>query len=259
MGRVGGSDDAAEIVYGLHAVREALRAGTRPLLRILVLRQDRQFGEIVRLARAARVPVRIERQPVFDRLVPHGRHQGVIGLVAKKRYAELEEILGSARARGEPPFVIIVDGVEDPHNLGAIIRTAEAAGVHGVLLPERRAVGLTGGVARASAGALEHIPVGRVQNVSRLIQNLQAAGLWVYALDPGARKPYTALDLRGPVALVLGGEGKGIRPGVLEKCDDRASIPMCGRVESLNVSVAGGIIMYEVLRQRAAQANIREK
>ena len=253
MGPAGGSDDAPEIIYGLHAVREGLRAGIRPFLRILVLRQDRQFLDLVRLARAARVPVHIERQPVFDRLVPHGRHQGVIGLVAKKRYAELEEILGSARTRGEPPFIVILDGVEDPHNLGAVIRTAEAAGAHGVLVPERRAVGLTGGVAKASAGALEHIPVGRVGNLSRLIEKLQGEGLWVYALDPRAHKPYTAIDLRGPVALVLGGERKGIRPGLLEKCDDRVSIPMRGHAESLNVSVAGGIIMYEVLRQRVTR------
>ncbi len=259
MAPAGGSDEASEVLYGFHAVREALRAGTRPLLRILVLRQDRQYADLVRLARAARVPVHCEPKQALDRLVPGGKHQGVIGLVAAKPYAEPQEMLAFARGRGEPPFLVILDGVEDPRNLGAVLRTAEAAGVHGVLIPERRSVGLTGTVAKAAAGALEHLLVGRVQNVSRLIEALQADGLWIYALHPVAPKLYTALDLRGPVALVLGGEGKGVRPGVLEKCDDRASIPMCGRVESLNVSVAAGILMYEVMRQRMAVAKIEEK
>ena len=259
MAPAGGSDDAREIIYGLHAVQEALRAGTRPLLRILVLRQDKQFANIVRLARGARVPVYLEPKPALDRLVPGGKHQGVIGLVATKPYAQPEDILATARARGETPFFIILDGVEDPHNLGAVIRTAEAAGVHGVVLPERRAVGLTGSVAKASAGALEHVQVARTPNLSRVIASLQTEGLWIYGLDPRAPKPYTVLDLTGPVALVLGGEAKGIRPGVLEKCDDRASIPMQGRVASLNVSVAAGILMYEVVRQRMARAKIQEK
>ncbi|MFQ5802322.1 MAG: 23S rRNA (guanosine(2251)-2'-O)-methyltransferase RlmB [Candidatus Methylomirabilales bacterium] len=259
MAPAGGSDDAREIIYGLHAVREALRAGTRSLLRISVLREDRQFAEVVRLARAARVPVYTEPKQALDRLVTGGKHQGVIGLVATKRYAEPEEMLAIARARGEPPFVVILDGVEDPHNLGAVIRTAEAAGVHGVILPDRRAIGLTGTVAKASAGALEHVHVARAPNLSRVIENLQSEGLWVYAVDPRASKPYTALDLAGPVAVVLGGEGRGIRPGVLDKCDDSASIPMQGRVESLNVSVAGAILMYEVLRQRMLQAKFQEK
>lgn len=255
----GGNDEACEVLTGLHAVREALRAGTRPLLRILVLRQDRQFTDLIRLARAACVPVHVEPKRALDRLVPGGKHQGVIGLVATKPYAEPEEMLASARARGEAPFLVILDGVEDPRNLGAVLRTAESAGVHGVLIPERRSVGLTSTVAKAAAGALEHVRVGRVQNVSRLIETLQADGLWIYALDPLARKSYTALDLRGPVALVLGGEGKGLRPGVLRKCDESASIPMRGRVESLNVSVAAGILMYEVLRQRMSEAKIQEK
>lgn len=251
MAPVAGSDNAHELLYGLHAVREALRAGTRPLLRILVVRQDRQFADLVRRARSAQVPVRLEPRVVLDRLVPDGKHQGVIGLVAAKAYADQEEILGYARVRNEPPLVVILDGIEDPHNLGAVLRTAEAAGAHGVFVPDRRSVGLTGAVAKASAGALEHLKVGRVQNLSRVIEGLQAAGLWVYAVDLEAPKLYTALDLRGPVALVFGGEGQGIRPGVLEKCDDRASIPMRGRVASLNVSAAAAIVLYEVVRQRA--------
>jgi len=251
MAPAAGSGNAQELLYGLHAVREALRAGTRPLLRILVIRQDRQFADLVRLARSAQVPVHLEPRPVLDRLVPDGKHQGVIGLVAAKGYADQDEILDYARTRNEPPLVVILDGIEDPHNLGAVLRTAEAAGAHGVFVPNRRSVGLTGTVAKASAGALEHLRVGRAQNVSRLIEGLQAAGLWVYAVDLVASKPYTALDLRGPVALVFGGEGQGIRPGVIEKCDDRARIPMRGQVASLNVSAAAAIVLYEVVRQRA--------
>ncbi|MEW6246794.1 MAG: 23S rRNA (guanosine(2251)-2'-O)-methyltransferase RlmB [Nitrospirota bacterium] len=243
-------------MYGLHVVREALQAGARPFQRILVLRQDRQFAEIVQLARAKQVPVHVEPRPALDRLVHEGRHQGVIGVIAAKAYAETDEILGCARARNEPPFVVILDGVEDPQNLGAVLRSADAAGVHGVFVPDRRSAGLTGAVARASAGALDHVRVGRAQNLSRLIEELQAAGLWVYGLDPRAPKPYTALDFRGPIAVVLGGEGRGIRPGVLDKCDDRAKIPMHGRVNSLNVSAAAAVTLFEVVRQRSGAAPV---
>jgi len=250
MAPAAGSAETPELLYGLHAVREALRSGARPLLRLLVVRQDRQFADLVRLARSAGIPVHVEPRPVLDRLVPDGRHQGVVGLVASKRYADLKEILAYARERGEPPFLVILDGVEDPHNLGAVLRTAEAAGVHGLFIPERRAVGLTASVAKVSAGALEHLQVARVANVSRLIESLQAEGVWVYGLDADSQKPYTALDLRGPLALVLGGEGKGVRPGVLEKCDERVRIPMLGQVSSLNVSAAAAIVMLEAVRQR---------
>jgi 23S rRNA (guanosine2251-2'-O)-methyltransferase len=252
MAPAGGSGKAPEYLYGLHPVREALRAGTRPLLRILLARQDRQFAELVRLARSAHVPIHIEPRPVLDRLVPEGKHQGVIGLVAAKSYVERAEILDYARRRGDPPFVVILDGVEDPRNLGAMLRTAEAAGVHGVFVPDRRSAGLTGVVAKASAGALEHLRISRVQNVVRLIEDLQAAGLWVYGLDSAAPQSYTTLDLRGPIALVLGGEGRGIRPHVLEKCDGRTRIPMHGRVASLNVSAAAAIVLFEVIRQRGS-------
>lgn len=252
MAPAAGSDSPQQVLYGLHAVREALRSGTRPMLRLLVLREDRQFADLVRLARSARIPVHVEPQAALDRLAPQSRHQGVVALVAAKRYAELDEILGDARQRGEPPFLVILDGVEDPQNLGAICRTAEAAGVHGVFIPERRSAGLTGTVAKASAGAVEHLRVGCVTNLARLIESLQAEGVWVYALDAAAEKPYTALDLRGPLALVLGGEGKGVRPGVRDACDAQARIPMHGRVTSLNVSAAAAIVLYEAVRQRTA-------
>jgi len=251
MAPAAGSAKSPDLLYGLHAVREALRSGARPLLRLLVIRLDRQFADLVRQARSAGVPVHLEPRAALDRLVPEGKHQGVIGLVASKGYADQKEILDYARRRGEPPFLVILDGVEDPHNLGAVLRTAEAAGAHGVFIPERRAVGLTATVAKSSAGALEHLRVARISNVSRLIEALQAEGVWVYGLDAAASKPYTALDLRGPVALVLGGEGKGVRPGVLQACDERARIPMLGRISSLNVSAAAAIALFEAVRQRS--------
>ncbi|MDH4187147.1 MAG: 23S rRNA (guanosine(2251)-2'-O)-methyltransferase RlmB, partial [Nitrospira sp.] len=211
----GGSDSHPELIYGLHAVREALRAGTRPLQRLVLMRTDRQFADLVQLAKIKRVPVHIEPPPAFARLVPAGNHQGVIAFIAAKSFSTAEEILGLARARGEKPFLVLLDGVEDPHNLGAVLRTAEAAGVHGVFIPERRAVGLTPVVAKVSAGAIDHIPVGCVANLTRLIQDLKEKGLWVYAVDPRAEKLHSDIDMVGPIALVLGGEGEGIRPGVL--------------------------------------------
>jgi 23S rRNA (guanosine2251-2'-O)-methyltransferase len=176
----------------------------------------------------------------------------VVGISAAKQYAELGEILSFSQAQDQPPFLVVLDGVEDPHNLGAVMRTAEAAGVHGMFMPERRAAGLTSAVARTSAGALAHLRIGRAVNLSRLIESLQQSGLWIYGLDPGSAKSYTEVDYRGPIALVLGGEEKGIRPGVLEKCDETVRIPMQGKVGSLNVSAAAAVALFEVVRQRTA-------
>jgi 23S rRNA (guanosine2251-2'-O)-methyltransferase len=243
----------------LHAVREALRAKTRPLQRLLVLRTDRQFADVVQLARAQQVPVHIEPQPVFDRLVPGGKHQGVIAFVAAKSYSSTEEILERAKGRGEPPFLVLLDGVEDPHNLGAVLRTAEAAGAHGVFIPERRAVGLTSVVAKVSAGALDHILVSRVGNLARLIDDLKETGVWIYAVEPSAEKLVTQIDCTGPVALVFGGEGQGVRHGILQQCDDRVKIPMKGKVESLNVSAAVAVTLFEVVRQRGDAASRTKK
>ncbi len=253
MAPVAGSDSRPELLYGLHAVREALKAGTRPLQRLFLLRADRQFADLAQLAKIKRIPVHIEPPAAFDRLVPDGRHQGVIAFVAAKAYSSTEEILERARLRGEPPFLVILDGVEDPHNLGAVLRTAEATGVHGVFIPERRAAGLTSVVAKVSAGALDHMLVARVGNLSRLIEELKEAGVWVYGVEPTAPRRYTVIDMTGPIALVLGGEGEGIRPGVLKQCDDRISIPMKGKVESLNVSAAVAGVLLEGVRQRDAK------
>lgn len=255
MAPAAGNADQPELLYGLHAVREALRAGTRPLQRLLVQRTDRQFADLVQLAKSKRIPVHIEPPAALDRLAPGGRHQGVIAFVAAKAYSSTEEILERARTRGEPPFLVILDGVEDPHNLGAVLRTAEAAGVHGVFIPERRAAGLTSVVAKVSAGALDHMLVARVGNLSRLIEALKEAGVWIYGVEPSAPTRHTGIDMTGPIALVLGGEGEGIRPGVLKECDDCISIPMRGEVESLNVSAAVAVVLFEGVRQRESKGS----
>jgi 23S rRNA (guanosine2251-2'-O)-methyltransferase len=248
------ADGNGEVLYGFHAVREALRSGAHPLQRLVVARTEGRYAELVALARAAHVPVHVEPQASIDRLVRQGRHQGVVGFVAAKRYAELDDILSFAQAQDQPPFLVVLDGVEDPHNLGAVMRTSEAAGVHGMFLPERRAAGLTSAVARSSAGALAHMRIGRAVNLSRLIEALKRSGLWIYGLDPRSSKSYTEPDYRGPTVLVLGGEDKGIRPGVLEKCDETVRIPMLGKIGSLNVSAAAAIALFEVVRQRTVMS-----
>lgn len=250
MAPAGGSDKDQEILYGLHAVREALKAGSRPLQRLLVIRTDKQFADLVQLARSLHVPVHIQPSASLDRLVPDGRHQGIVAFAAAKAYQTEESILARAAERSEPPLLVILDGVEDPHNLGAVIRTAEGAGVHGVFIPERRAAGLTSVVAKVSAGAIDHMPVARVTNTSRLIESLKAAGVWIYGVEPSASKLYTDVDLRGPVGLVFGGEGTGIRPGLLQHCDERIRIPMRGHVQSLNVSASAAVLLFEAARQR---------
>jgi 23S rRNA (guanosine2251-2'-O)-methyltransferase len=227
-----------------------LRAGSRPLQRLLVQRTDRQFAELVQEAKGQHIPVHIEPPPAFDRLVPGGNHQGVIAVVAAKAYSTTEEILALAHQKGEPPFLIILDGVEDPHNLGAIVRTAEAAGVHGVFIPDRRAAGLTSVVAKTSAGALEHMLVARVVNLTRLIEELKVAGLWIYGVEPSAPAEFTTIDMTGPIAFVFGGEGGGIRRGIAQECDGLVTIPMKGKVESLNVSAAVAVTLFEGVRQR---------
>ncbi len=255
MARPAGSGEPTELLYGLHAVREALRAGTRSFVKLLLLHRERQFGEIARRAREVGVPVHVEPREALDRLVPGGRHQGVVGVVAAKAYDTADHLIRQVQSQPEPAMVVVLDGVEDPHNLGAILRSAEAAGVHGVFVPERRAAGLTGIVAKTSAGALEHVPVARVGNVGRLLDELKAQGLWVYGLDPSAPTPYTNVDFRQPVAVVLGGEGAGVRPGVLAHCDQRIGIPMRGRVASLNVSAAAAVVLFEIVRQRRGGGN----
>ena len=236
-----------------------MRAGSRPLQRLLVQRTDRQFADLVEQAKGQHIPVHVEPPAAFDRLVPGGNHQGVIAFVAAKAYDSTENILELARQKGEPPFLVILDGVEDPHNLGAIIRTAEAAGVHGIFIPERRAAGLTSAVAKTSAGALEHMRVARVVNLSRLMDELKGAGLWIYGVEPSGTTEFTTIDMTGPIALVFGGEGGGIRRVIAQECDGLVRIPMKGKVKSLNVSAAVAVTLFEGIRQRKLRAHPRSE
>ena len=234
-------------------MEEALRSGARPLRRLVVVQTGRQFSELVELARKAGVPVRIEPRQALDRLVPSGRHQGIVALAGAKAYVEPDEMLRAARDRNQPALVLLLDGVEDPHNLGAILRTAYCAGADGVVLPERRAAGITPVVEKASAGASEHLSVARVTNMNRALERLKEAGVWLVGLDERATQSFTEVDLTGPTGLVLGGEGKGLHEQVRAKCDFLVGIPTAGAIRSLNVSVAAGVVLYEAVRQRRAK------
>jgi 23S rRNA (guanosine2251-2'-O)-methyltransferase len=239
---------------GIHAVREALEAG-RAFDRIVIAkgRQDTRVEEIVQLARGRNISVRFEDRSQIDRLADSKDHQGVVALLAARAAGTLDEILAAANAgvgRGEKGLIVLLDGVEDPHNLGAVIRTALAAGAHGVVIPERRAAGLTDTVARASAGALAHLPVAKVTNLARSMEELKEAGYWLIGLDEQAEKNYTEVDYISPVGIVLGGEGKGLHELTRKRCDFVVSLPTVGPVKSLNVSVAAGVVLFEVLRQR---------
>ena len=193
--------------------------------------------------------VRFVKKERLDQMSDTGKHQGVIAMTAAYDYAEVSDILEKAREKGEPPFIILLDNIEDPHNLGAIIRTANLAGAHGVIIPKNRAVGLTATVARTSAGALNYTPVARVTNMARTIEDLKKEGLWFVCADMGGTNMYD-LDLKGAIGLVIGNEGDGVSRVVREKCDFIASIPMKGDIDSLNASVAAGVLAFEVVRQR---------
>jgi 23S rRNA (guanosine2251-2'-O)-methyltransferase len=239
-------------ITGIHAVREALEAG-RAFDRIVIAkgRQDTRAEEIVQLARAKGIAVRFEERSQIDRLANSKDHQGVVALVAATPVATLESILELANSsKGQMGLIVLLDGVEDPHNLGAIVRTALAAGAHGVVIPERRAVGLTDTVARASAGALAHLPVAKVTNLARTMEELKEAGYWLVGLDETAEKSYTEVDYSSPTGIVLGGEGKGLHELTRKRCDFVVSLPTVGPVKSLNVSVAAGVVLFEARRQR---------
>jgi len=240
-----------ERLLGIHAVEEALAAG-RALERIVIARgrHGERTEEIVRQARARGVPVRFEERVQLDRLAATREHQGVIALAAAKRALGLEDLLVANSRRG---LLVLLDGVEDPHNLGAIVRTALAAGAQGVVIPERRAVGLTEAVSRASAGALEHLPVARVKNLPRAMEQLKEAGYWLIGLDERAAKSYTETDFKDSVGVVLGSEGEGLHELTRKRCDFLVSIPTAGPVRSLNVSVAAGVVLFEAVRQRQEQ------
>ena len=214
--------------------------------------EDGPVKTILREAKKHDTMVRFVKKERLDQMSDTGKHQGVIAMTAAYDYAEVEDILEKAREKGEPPFILLLDNIEDPHNLGAIIRTANLAGAHGVIIPKNRAVGLTATVARTSAGALNYTPVARVTNMARTIEELKKEGLWFVCADMGGTSMYS-LDLKGPIGLVIGNEGDGVSRMVKEKCDFIASIPMKGDIDSLNASVAAGVLAFEIVRQRTME------
>ncbi len=241
---------ADNLLVGRNPIREALKGG-RDLEKLLVAKGELQGSarEILQLARDAHVVVQEVDKSKLDDIAPH--HQGMIAYASAYHYAQVADILQEARDKGEDPFIIVLDGVTDPHNLGAIIRSAECAGAHGVIVPERRSVGLTPAAVKASAGAIEFLKVARVPNLNRTLEELKREGMWIYAMTMEG-KDYKKIDFRGPCVLVIGSEGEGISRLVLENSDVQVSLPMRGHIESLNASVAAGIIMYRVLDSRRA-------
>lgn len=237
-------------IEGRNAVMEAFRSG-KTIDRVYVLKgcQDGPINSILREARKHDTLVNFVAKERLDQMSETGKHQGVIASAAAYAYAEVEDMLKLAEEKGEPPFLFLLDDIEDPHNLGAIIRTANLAGAHGVIIPKRRAVGLTATVARTSAGALNYTPVAKVTNLSATIEELKEKGLWFVCADMGGTTMYD-LNLTGPIGLVIGNEGDGVSRLVKEKCDFIASIPMKGEIDSLNASVAAGVLAYEIVRQR---------
>ena len=241
-------------IEGRNAVLEAFRSG-KTIDRLFVLDgcQDGPVRTIVREAKKHDTIVNFVPKERLDSMSETGHHQGVMAYAAAYEYAEVEDILKIAEEKGEPPFLFLLDGIEDPHNLGAIIRTANLAGAHGVIIPKRRAVGLTATVARTSAGALNYTPVAKVTNMAATIEDLKKRGIWFVCADMGGESMYR-LNLTGPIGLVIGNEGEGVSRLVKEKCDMIASIPMKGDIDSLNASVATGVLAYEIVRHRLAKA-----
>jgi len=242
-----------DIIEGRKPVSEALKSG-RPINRILLARnigRHSAVAEILQLSRVRGIPVEYVTRHAIDESSTTSAHQGVIAYAAVKEYVTLEDLLIISRERNEPPLYCILDGIEDPQNLGAILRTAEASGTHGVIIRSRRAVGLTAAVAKASAGAVEYVPVARVSNISQSIAMLKRTNVWVVGIDPAGEIQYTQVDFRLPTAIVIGSEGKGISDLVQKRCDSLASIPMRGRITSLNASIAAALVMYEAFKQRS--------
>ena len=241
-------------LFGFSPVLEALRAGNRRLAEITIAEgaHDSRFAELLELARSAAVPVRRAPRISIDRNV-EGAHQGVVALIAPARFTDPEELFSKCAAKvgsDTPPLLVVLDGLEDPRNLGAILRTVECAGGDGVFIPERRAVGLTDVVAKTAAGAIEYVPISRVTNITRTLDELKRLGIWTVGTDSTAKLSYTDWDWTAPSAMVLGNEGSGLHRLVREHCDTLVSIPILGHIESLNVSVAAGVILYEAVRQR---------
>ncbi|HKD82955.1 MAG TPA: 23S rRNA (guanosine(2251)-2'-O)-methyltransferase RlmB [Candidatus Angelobacter sp.] len=238
------------IIFGIHAVEEAISARGRGFDYVAMVpgRGDARIQNIAQLCRANGIPLRTMPREQLTRLARVANHQGVVAVTAEKQYGDLDDVL--AQKRGQHAFIVLLDGIEDPHNLGAIIRTAEGAGADGIIIPERRAAGVTGTVVKASAGASEYLPIARVTNAGRTLEDLKARNIWTVGLDERGDKMYDALDYKMDLALILGAEGHGLHEQIRKKCDFLVKIPMMGKVPSLNVSVAGAVVMYEVARQR---------
>ena len=240
-----------DVIAGRNPVSEAIRSG-RPIDKILVARGEKTGAVVGILAKARekQIPVKEADRVKLDFLSGSAPHQGIIALAAAKEYSSVEDILAYAAEKGEPPFLIVLDELEDPHNLGAIIRTAECVGAHGVIIPKRRSVGLSYTVGKASAGAVEYMRVARVTNIANLLDDLKKQGVWIYGADMNGTD-YTQCDMSGACALVIGNEGKGMARLVREKCDVIVSLPMKGHINSLNASVAAGILMYHALQGKS--------
>ncbi|MFA5523697.1 MAG: 23S rRNA (guanosine(2251)-2'-O)-methyltransferase RlmB [Tissierellales bacterium] len=239
-------------VEGRNPVIEAIK-GDREIDKILIAKGSEQgsIQKIIGMAKEKKIVLQYVEKAKLDGMSETKAHQGVIALVTPYSYKTVEDIMKTAEDKSEDPFIIILDEIEDPHNLGAIIRTAECAGAHGVIIPKRRAVGLTPVAIKASSGAVEHINVAKVPNIASTIDDLKKSGIWIYGADMGGEQSYFQRDLTGPIAIVVGSEGKGIGRLIKEKCDFLVKIPMLGKISSLNASAAASVIMYEVLRQRS--------
>lgn len=239
-------------IYGRNPVIEALSSG-REIDKVCL--QDglthSQISKIAALCKERRIPFQFVNRKKLDELSNSGNHQGVVAYAAAHKYASVEDILSLAREKGEAPFILIADGLSDPHNLGSIIRTANAAGMHGIIIPKNRSTGLNATVAKVAAGAVEHIMVAKVSNIAQTIEKLKKEGVWVAGTDLTATDYHYNSDLKGPLAIVIGSEGEGISRLVREKCDFLVKIPMIGEIESLNASVAAGVLIYEAVRQRS--------
>ena len=240
-----------DVLVGRNAVTEALKSG-RGINKLWIASGDREgsVAEIAALAKERGIVVQYVERAKIEALAGGHRHQGVLAYVAPVPYAELEDILKAAEAKGEAPFLVLLDELEDPHNLGALLRTADATGVHGILIPKRRSVSLNATVAKTSAGAVEYVPVARIGNIAQTLKKLKEKGFWVAGADMDGEKAYYEADLTGPLVLVVGSEGKGMSRLTKEACDFIVRMPMGGRINSLNASVAGSILMYESMRQR---------
>src|SRR3954471_7450173 len=238
------------VIYGIHAVSEALKSGSRNFDYVGIFRErhDQRVQRIIDDCRASGVQVRFLRREDLDKAANTNMHQGVIAVTSSKQYADVDALL--EQKRGEHSFLVVLDGIEDPHNLGALIRSAEGAGADGVVIPDRRAAGLTGTAVKASAGASEYLPIARVTNAGRALEDLKSRNIWTVGLDERGDKLYDQIDYKMDCALVLGAEGHGLHEQIRKKCDFLVKIPMAGKVPSLNVSVAAAIVMYEVARQR---------